>query len=91
MTVIKYLINRIFDFFEIFSPPTIASWKESLIGFIIIAVIVAIFILSFIFLNWWLALIITLGGIFAFCLLSIIIELIVKEIIDIKSKNEKDI
>ncbi len=91
MTVVKYLINRIFDFLEIFSPPTIASWRDSLIGFIIIAVIATTFILSFIFLNWWLALIITLGGIFAFCLLSIIIELIVRKIIDKKSKNKTDI
>ncbi len=91
MTFIKYILKCILDFFEIFDPPTIAFWKEIIIGFIIIAVIAATFILSFIFLNWWLALIITLGGIFAFCLLSIIIELIVKEIIDIKSKNKKDI
>ena len=91
MTFIKYILKCILDFFEIFDPPTIAFWKEIIIGFIIIAVIAATFILSFIFLNWWLALIITLGGIFAFCLLSIIIELIVKEIIDIKSIYKKDI
>lgn len=91
MTVVKYLINRIFDFLEIFSPPTIASWRDSLIGFIIIAVIATTFILSFIFLNWYFAIIITIGGIIIFCMLSIIIELIVRKIIDKKSKNKTDI
>ncbi len=91
MTFIKYMIKCIFDFLEIFSPPTIASWRDSLIGFIIIAVIATTFILSFIFLNWYFAIIITIGGIIIFCMLSIIIELIVRKIIDKKSKNKTDI
>ncbi len=91
MTFIKYMIKCILDFFEIFDPPTIAFWKEIIIGFIIIAVIAATFILSFIFLNWYFAIIITIGGIIIFCMLSIIIELIVRKIIDKKSKNKTDI
>ena len=86
MTFIKYMIKCILDFFEIFDPPTIAFWKEIIIGFIIIAVIAATFIL-----NWYFAIIITIGGIIIFCMLSIIIELIVRKIIDKKSKNKTDI
>ena len=74
MTFIKYLGRCIVDLIDFFNPPTTAFWREIIIGLITLLVIVATFILSFIFLNWYFALIITIGGVVTFCLFSIIIE-----------------
>ena len=87
MTFIKYLLSCILDFFDLFSPPTVAPWKGIIIGFIELAVIAASFIVSFVFLNWYFALIITIGGIIVFCLLSIVIELIIDKIKASKKKQ----
>ncbi|MDE6442406.1 MAG: hypothetical protein K2L12_06630 [Clostridia bacterium] len=84
MTFIKYLVKCILDFFDFFNPPTIAFWREIIIGFVIVLVLVSIFVVSFIFLNWYLALLITIGVIIAFSISSILIEFIIKKMTDKK-------
>lgn len=89
MSFIKYLLGCIFEFLS----PTSGSGflKEFFIGIFLLASMIATFLVCFFLLNWWLALIITVGGIIVFCLFSIIIEIIVIKIINKKCKNKTDI
>lgn len=80
MSFIKYLLRCIDDFIDICNPPSTAFFKEAVIGFIVIAIIISSFVVSWVFINWYVALMIVVGGIIVFCMLSIIIELVIKKI-----------
>ncbi len=77
----RFLLHCIFAFISgILSPPCEYSWWEVLIGFLEIASIIAVFVVSIIFLAWYYAIAIAIGYIAVVCIIAVIIDKIRKNI-----------
>ena len=70
----KILFHYILALIDFLNPPTTFFWWEALIGFLEIVSVIAIFVVSVIFLIWYYAILITIGYVAIVCVVSIIIE-----------------
>ncbi|MDE6618397.1 MAG: hypothetical protein K2K13_05185 [Clostridiales bacterium] len=70
----KFLLRCLCAFIDCFSPPTIYSWWEALIGFLEVASVIVGFIVSAKFLTWYYAIAITIGYIAVVIGIAAIIE-----------------
>ncbi len=77
----RFLLHCMFAFISgILSPPCEYFWWEVLIGFLEIASIIAVFVVSVVFLTWYYAISITLGYISFVIIVSVIIDVVSKKI-----------
>ena len=81
-----YLLKCLKAFIDIFNHSKHYEWWEVLIGLILVLAIIGTFAVSYIFLNWYFAFILTLGGVAVLFLISLVIEFFIKKL---KKDNDK--
>lgn len=75
----RILFRYIFAFIDFLNPPTTFFWWEALIGFLEILSVIAVFVLSIIFLTWYYAILTTIGYVAIALIIATIIEKIHKK------------
>lgn len=75
----KILLRYIFAFIDFLNPPTTFFWWEALIGFLEIISVIAVFVVSVIFLIWYYAILITIGYVAIAVVVVTVIEKIRKK------------
>ena len=78
MQVVKFLAECIMYFIGCLTSSVAGYPYKAVIGGTAITSIIAIYILSAIFFNWWIAIFITLGCISAVCIMCVLVELLIR-------------